>query len=216
LLLAGQALDTVGDTNIDDAVSDELVEQVAKAMYESEAGKFSRHVEIGALDKTKQLALYRDEWFEDAGLYDKIPKLEMTCELQVRTLTEETWGEIDHFINYPHPTTSVPLHEQIRVLARATSIAARLADAIFATLADEEKRAGASGVVPMIDADLLTSEVLEVVRNSSRSRIEARVATSGKQKVADAPLKKAASNTNLAAKKKRFGNAKRHGAMRNK
>jgi hypothetical protein len=52
-------------------------------------------------------------------------------------LTEETWGEIDHTINYPHPTKSVALREQIRVLARATSTAGRLADAIFATLADE-------------------------------------------------------------------------------
>jgi putative GTP pyrophosphokinase len=29
------------------------------------------------------------------------------CELQVRTLAEEVWGEISHTINYPHPTASV-------------------------------------------------------------------------------------------------------------
>ena len=29
-------------------------------------------------------------------------KTKITCEIQVRTLTEELWGEIDHLINYPH------------------------------------------------------------------------------------------------------------------
>ena len=27
----------------------------------------------------------------------------ITCEVQVRTLSEEVWGEVDHKINYPHP-----------------------------------------------------------------------------------------------------------------
>jgi len=61
----------------------------------------------------------------------------MTCELQVRTLTEETWGEVDHKINYPHKTKSVACLQQIRALARSTSAAGRLVDAIFATIAHE-------------------------------------------------------------------------------
>lgn len=63
----------------------------------------------------------------------------VTCEIQVRTLMEEVWGEVDHTINYPHKTTSVPCREQIRALARQTSSATRLVDAIFATVADLEK-----------------------------------------------------------------------------
>jgi putative GTP pyrophosphokinase len=63
----------------------------------------------------------------------------VTCEIQVRTLMEEVWGEVDHSINYPHKTDSVPCHEQIRALARSTSSATRLVDAIFATVADIEK-----------------------------------------------------------------------------
>lgn len=53
------------------------------------------------------------------------------CEIQVRTLFEEIWGEIDHAINYPHPTVSLACREEIRVLAKLTSTGTRLADAIF-------------------------------------------------------------------------------------
>jgi putative GTP pyrophosphokinase len=54
-----------------------------------------------------------------------------TAEIQVRTLAEEIWGEVDHQINYPHPTESVPIREQIRVLARVASSCTRLVDSIF-------------------------------------------------------------------------------------
>jgi putative GTP pyrophosphokinase len=67
-------------------------------------------------------------------------KLKMTCEIQVRTLMEEVWGEVDHTFNYPHKTKSVACHEQIRALARATSTSTRLVDAIFATVKDERAR----------------------------------------------------------------------------
>lgn len=68
---------------------------------------------------------------------DQMPGVKMTCELQVRTLTEETWGEVDHTLNYPHKTESVACLQQIRALARSTSAAGRLVDAIFATVAHE-------------------------------------------------------------------------------
>jgi ppGpp synthetase/RelA/SpoT-type nucleotidyltranferase len=63
----------------------------------------------------------------------------VTCEIQVRTLMEEVWGEVDHSINYPHKSESVPCREQIRALARQTSSATRLVDAIFATVDDIAK-----------------------------------------------------------------------------
>jgi ppGpp synthetase/RelA/SpoT-type nucleotidyltranferase len=53
---------------------------------------------------------------------------------------EEVWGEVDHTLNYPHPTDSVPCREQIRALARSTSSATRLVDAIFATVADIQEK----------------------------------------------------------------------------
>ena len=56
---------------------------------------------------------------------------ELCCEVQVRTLFEEIWGEIDHRINYPHATEIMTCREQLRVLARLVGAGSRLADSIF-------------------------------------------------------------------------------------
>jgi ppGpp synthetase/RelA/SpoT-type nucleotidyltranferase len=61
------------------------------------------------------------------------------CEIQVRTLFEEIWGEIDHSINYPNPTDSFPCKEQLRVLSKLVSTGTRLADSIFRTHSDHER-----------------------------------------------------------------------------
>ena len=58
------------------------------------------------------------------------------CEIQVRTLFEEIWGEIDHVINYPHKTDIVACREELRVLSKLISTGSRLADAIFKTYED--------------------------------------------------------------------------------
>ncbi len=62
----------------------------------------------------------------------------VSCEIQVRTLFEEIWGEIDHLINYPEPTDSVACREQIGVLARLVGAGSRLADSIYRTYSDEK------------------------------------------------------------------------------
>lgn len=67
------------------------------------------------------------------------PNSKITCEIQVRTLMEEVWGEVDHTINYPHKTDSLSCREQIKALARATSSCSRLVDSIFATHKDFEE-----------------------------------------------------------------------------
>jgi putative GTP pyrophosphokinase len=56
---------------------------------------------------------------------------DVTCEIQVRTLADEIWGEIDHKINYPESHPSVACREQIRVLARVASSCSRLVDSIM-------------------------------------------------------------------------------------
>lgn len=61
-----------------------------------------------------------------------------TCEIQVRTLMEEVWGEVDHSINYPHRTKSLACREQIAALARSTSSCSRLVDSIFRSHADAQ------------------------------------------------------------------------------
>ncbi len=58
------------------------------------------------------------------------------CELQVRTLAEEIWGEVSHTINYPHETDSVACKEQLKVLARVVAACSRLVDSIVASYSD--------------------------------------------------------------------------------
>jgi len=53
------------------------------------------------------------------------------CEIQVRTLFEEIWGEIDHYFNYPNKIESIACREQLRVLSKLSSTGTRLADSIF-------------------------------------------------------------------------------------
>lgn len=87
-------------------------------------------------------------YFQDLGLEPKIkdsyytsihyvimPKADsnICCEIQVRTLFEEIWGEIDHTINYPYPTENNSCKEQLRVLSKLVSTGTRLADSIFRT-----------------------------------------------------------------------------------
>lgn len=64
------------------------------------------------------------------------PGSRISCEIQVRTLFEEAWGEIDHALNYPDRTNIIACKEQIRVLAKLASTGTRLADSIFATAED--------------------------------------------------------------------------------
>lgn len=60
-------------------------------------------------------------------------KTPITCELQVRTLLEEVWGEVSHEVNYPHESEILACREQLAVLARMTWSCNRLIDAIYRT-----------------------------------------------------------------------------------
>ncbi len=63
-------------------------------------------------------------------------KTEPVVEIQVRTLADELWGEVDHKINYPHTHESLTCREQIKVLARVASSCSRLVDSIMASHED--------------------------------------------------------------------------------
>ncbi len=56
---------------------------------------------------------------------------EIKCEVQVRTLYEEVWGEVEHSINYPYNCESMACKEQLKVLAQLTAAGTRLADSII-------------------------------------------------------------------------------------
>lgn len=66
-------------------------------------------------------------------------RVRLTAEIQVRTLAQELWGEVDHQLNYPQPCESVSLREQIRALAWVASSCTRLVDSIFTTQASNAK-----------------------------------------------------------------------------
>jgi putative GTP pyrophosphokinase len=58
-------------------------------------------------------------------------KTPISCEIQVRTLMDEVWGEVSHRVNYPRPSHSATCQDQLKVLARLTTGCTRLVDSIF-------------------------------------------------------------------------------------
>jgi hypothetical protein len=96
-------------------------------------------------------------------------KTKYTAEIQVRTLAEELWGEVDHTLNYPHESKVLACREQIKVLARVTSSCSRLVDSIFtshqdavspAPVAEPEKPAPAEAPNPAAEAEPPTAEAI--------------------------------------------------------
>jgi putative GTP pyrophosphokinase len=65
-------------------------------------------------------------------------KTKARCEIQVRTLMEEVWGEVSHTINYPNETKSIACKEQLKALAKITAGGSRLVDAIFASQSESD------------------------------------------------------------------------------
>ena len=87
-----------------------------------------------------------DSFFRAAGLecslkdsfytsvhYTIRPRIDspLCCEVQVRTLFEEIWGEVDHALNYPTATDVTSCREQLKVLAKLVGAGSRLVDSIF-------------------------------------------------------------------------------------
>jgi ppGpp synthetase/RelA/SpoT-type nucleotidyltranferase len=56
------------------------------------------------------------------------------CEIQVRTLFEEIWGQVDHTLNYPINSENLACREQLKVLAKLVGAGSRLVDSIFRSL----------------------------------------------------------------------------------
>lgn len=67
------------------------------------------------------------------------PDSPLCCEIQVRTLFEEIWGEVDHLLNYPTPSESIACKEQLRTLAKLVGTGTRLTDSIVRSV-DEFNR----------------------------------------------------------------------------
>lgn len=66
------------------------------------------------------------------------------AELQVRTVFEEGWSEIDHLVRYPHSTSDELLNQYLTLFNRAAGIADEMGSflqRLKAELADRERRA---------------------------------------------------------------------------
>lgn len=127
-------------TDIDSA----LREVFQEGKYQLIEGPFARTWDDESREFFKKCTI---ETQESPSMYTSVhyvigsaSRTRVTAEIQVRTLMEEVWGEVDHIMNYPHPVGSVACQEQLKVLARVTSSASRLVDSIFATLADHNDK----------------------------------------------------------------------------
>lgn len=118
-----------------------LREILAEQSYELIQGPFARTWDL------EYQAFYEDCGIateDSASLYTSVhyvvgsaSRTTITCEIQVRTLMEEVWGEVDHTLNYPTKSEILACREQLKVLARMTSASTRLVDSIFTTLQGE-------------------------------------------------------------------------------
>lgn len=103
-----------------------LIEGPIARTWDDESRDYFRRVSIKTIDsKTMYTSVHY--------VFKANKQTECACELQVRTLAEELWGEVDHMINYPQEVDNVVCREQIKVLARVTSSCSRLVDSIFQT-----------------------------------------------------------------------------------
>ncbi len=126
------------------AIDTALRDVFREGKYELLEGPFARTWDDESREFFKEC---RIETQESPSMYTSVhyvigsaSSTKVTAEIQVRTLMEEVWGEVDHTMNYPHPVESLPCREQLKVLARVTSSATRLVDSIFATVEDHRVR----------------------------------------------------------------------------
>ncbi len=59
------------------------------------------------------------------------------CEIQVRTLLEETWGEIDHSFNYPKEHENKYIKNNLKALAKIISAGNKLVEGIYDCTAEK-------------------------------------------------------------------------------
>lgn len=122
----------------------ELRNILAEQRWKITEGPIARTWDDGSRDYFKSIGI---KTLSNPNLYTSVhyiikpnTKSALTCEIQVRTLMEEVWGEVDHKINYPHKSESISCREQIKTLARVTSSCSRLVDSIFTTHEHEKSR----------------------------------------------------------------------------
>lgn len=101
-----------------------LVEPPKAYTWDPESKQFFESLEIGVEIK---------ESYYTSVHYVVRPRVDspLCCEIQVRTLFEEIWGEVDHTLNYPTKSENLACREQLKVLAKLVGAGSRLVDSIF-------------------------------------------------------------------------------------
>lgn len=120
-----------------DLINRALLKRFEEALYRLKEGPIAKTWDDESRKYFKEINI-RTEKNKESSLYTSVHyvirpnlKTKSTCEIQVRTLADEVWGEVDHAINYPYRVSSVACREQIQVLARVTTSCSRLVDSIF-------------------------------------------------------------------------------------
>lgn len=103
-----------------------LVEKPKAYTWDPEAERYFKSLNI---ETHKKESFYTSVHY----LIKQHENSEVCCEIQVRTLFEEIWGEVDHTINYPEKTDKEACRDQIMVLAKLIGAGSRLVDSIFST-----------------------------------------------------------------------------------
>ena len=110
--------------------------------YENLFKKFGIAIKL-AKDTKAQESLYTSVHYVLAAN----ERTKISFELQVRTLADEIWGEVSHKVAYEEAEPDTHVKDQLKVLARLTSAAARLVDSIFDTFSDTETSAKGPSIV---------------------------------------------------------------------
>jgi ppGpp synthetase/RelA/SpoT-type nucleotidyltranferase len=104
-----------------------LIEKPSARTWDDESRALLREMGYKIVSKPSKPSFYTSVHY----VIKPNKKTAITCEIQVRTLMEEVWGEVSHRLNYPEDTKILACKEQIAALARATSACSRLVDSIF-------------------------------------------------------------------------------------
>jgi putative GTP pyrophosphokinase len=112
-----------------DSFSYRVKEGPTAIVWDQEYGELYKKLEIATQTRA---SMYMSVHY----VVEAATKPRILVELQVRTLMEEVWGEIDHRVRYKHPQVKRACSDQLKVLARMTSGCTRLVDSIMKS-ADE-------------------------------------------------------------------------------
>src|SRR5260370_41756092 len=110
---------------------DVILEQQYKLIEEPTANCWD--VEYEAIYKGLGIATHSRESMYTTVHYvvESNQRTKITCEIQVRTLMDEVWGEVSHRVNYPLESAKDICKDQLKILARLTTGCTRLVDSIF-------------------------------------------------------------------------------------